>query len=80
MRQGLKIFCYWLNVSGINHVYSHVYCQNWELFKFEAAKYLSEYGFSTAKQRKTEGINVVTRITAPEPIGRWWDWFSFATE
>lgn len=43
---------------------SHLYCQNWELFKFEAAKYLREYGSSAAKQRKNEEINVITGISA----------------
>lgn len=40
------------------------FLRNWELFKFEVAKYLREYGSILSKSRKIEETNVITRIIA----------------
>uniref|UniRef100_A0A669D202 Reverse transcriptase domain-containing protein n=1 Tax=Oreochromis niloticus TaxID=8128 RepID=A0A669D202_ORENI len=40
------------------------FCTNWELFKFEACKFLRRYGSQIAKLRKAEEQEVISRIAS----------------
>lgn len=53
------IKCYWHKALT-----DKCFHRNWELLKFEMAKYLREYGSSLAKLRKEEETKVITKIAA----------------
>ncbi len=51
------IKCYWQRALN-----DKCFQKNWELLKFEIAKYLRQYGSSLAKLRKEEETKVITKI------------------
>lgn len=50
---------YW-NLAQI----SNNYCTNWELFKFEACKFLRKFGSLLSKAKKLEEETIISKITA----------------
>jgi len=50
---------YW-NIAKI----SNNYCSNWELFKFEACKFLRNFGSVLSKAKKLEEETIISKITA----------------